>query len=148
MKPTDDTFGSLDELVDLQVSMLRSGKPLEAFDKFYGEAVQMYANNTLFASGFTDGRSKQEPYITSARDIQGCITDVTVFREAELCVFRNRSRFVTDEGNSRKIDGLCCQKWHGNKIVEERYYDGQCMTKWIDQGILTNSDVLDAAFSK
>lgn len=146
MKPTDDTIGTLDELVDYQVSLLRSGKPLEAFDEFYGEAVQMYANDTLFASGFTDGRSKQEPYITSAREIHGRITDVAVFREANLCVFRNRSRFTTDEGNVQQIDGLCCQKWRGDKIVEERYYDGQCMTKWIDQGILTDTTVVDAAF--
>ena len=146
MKSTDDAFSSLDELVDFQVAMLRSGKPLEAFDEFYGEAVQMYANDILFASGFTDGRSKQEPYITSAREIHGCITDVAVFREAGLCVFRNRSRFTTDTGNARQIDGLCCHKWHGEKIVEERYYDDQCLTWWIDQGILTDTTVLDAAF--
>ena len=35
MKPTDDTTAYLDELVDLQISLLESGKPLEAFDKFY-----------------------------------------------------------------------------------------------------------------
>jgi hypothetical protein len=34
MKPINNSFGSLDELVDLQVSVLRSGKPLRAFDEF------------------------------------------------------------------------------------------------------------------
>ncbi len=146
MKPKEDTFNSLDELVGSQVSLLRSGKPLEAFDEFYDEAVQMYANDMIFASGFAVGRSIQEPYVATARDIHGCITDVAVFREARLCVFRNRSRFISGEGNTQQIDGLCCQKWRDDKIVEERYYDGQCMKKWIDQGVLTDTTVLEATF--
>lgn len=126
--------------------MLRSGKPLRAFDEFYAVSVQMYANDTLFASGFADGRSKQEPFITSALSVQGCIEDVTVFQEPRICVFRNRTQFTTSDGRTQQIDGLCCQKWQDDRIVEEHYYDGRCMTELIDQGILTNGAVLDAVF--
>lgn len=147
MKPIENSFCSFDELVELQVTVLRDGNPLQAFDKFYDVSVQMYANNKLFASDFTEGRSKQAPFITSAGSIQGCITDVAVFQEARICVFRNRTQFTNSDGRTQQIDGLCCQKWQNDKVVEERYYEGQHMTKLIDQEILTDGTVLNGVFS-
>lgn len=123
-------------LMSDQVLLLNQGKPLEAFDRYFAQAVIMIANDTLFATGAQEGRSKQEPYINAAVSISGCITDVTIVADHKLCVFRNRSCFTTKDGNEHQINGLCWQRWDANKVVEERYYDGDKMQEHLSAGLL------------
>lgn len=116
--------------------MLRSGQPLEAFDRFFATDGIMYANDEIFASGAKEGRRKQETYILSAKSISGLIVDLCISDTHEICVFRNRTSFATADDLLHQIDGLCWQKWRGGKIAEERYYDGDRMKKLISDGIL------------
>ncbi len=125
-----------------QVRLLNAGKPLEAFDAFFDEGVLMYANGALFASGASEGRAKQEPYIATATSIAGRITDLAVVEELGVCVFRNRSTFVDADGATHAIDGLAWQRWAGGRVVEERYFDGAPMSELLAQGILSNPAML------
>lgn len=61
--------------VDAQIELLRDGKPLEAFDRFFDSSVKMFANDVLFANGAVAGRAKQEPFISAAQSIMGKIED-------------------------------------------------------------------------
>ncbi len=138
----NNAYATLADAVAAQVALLREGKPLAAFDAFFGEAVTMYANDTLFATGTAQGRAKQEPFIAAATSIIGHITDVSVSAAENVCVFRNRSTFIDDDGVKRDIDGLSWQKWRDGRIVEERYYDGDLMTAQIAAGLLKNPALL------
>ena len=122
--------------VEAQVELLRDGKPLEAFDVFFASSVQMYANDVLFADGAAEGRAKQEPFISAAQSIIGKIEDVVIDEARGLCAFRNLSQFVDGAGDLQQIDGLCWQRWDGDQVVEERYYDGKMMSALLKDGLL------------
>ncbi len=132
----------LKEAVEAQIALLIGGKPLDAFDAYFGRSVQMFANDVLFAAGAEEGRRKQEPFIAAAVAIDGAVTDVKVVEAENLCVFRNRSRFTTADGAERQIDGLCWQRWHDGRVIEERYYDGDLMKQLITDGVLENPAIL------
>ncbi len=124
--------------VDAQIELLRDGKPLEAFDRFFDPSVKMFANDVLFANGAVAGRAKQEPFISAAQSIMGKIEDLVIDEVRGLCAFRNLSSFVDGEGNKRQIDGLSLQRWDGDKIIEERYYDGEAMKALLEGGLLAD----------
>jgi hypothetical protein len=126
--------------VDEQIALLNDGKPLEAFDKYFAAEGVMFANGEIFATNAAEGRSKQEPFITSATSICGKIVDLIVLEEKGVCVFRNRSSFVDSGGKKHQIDGVCWQRWLEGKIVEERYFYGGEMQKMLSMGILTSPE--------
>ena len=132
------TEKSFRNCVEKQVSLLNAGKPLEAFDAFFSATGVMFANNELFASGSKESREKQEPFISAAISINGLITELKMLASQEICVFRNKSSFISKDGKSHQINGLCWQKWQNGKIVEERYFDGAHMSQLIDNDILND----------
>lgn len=133
---------SFESRVLSQQALLGAGKPLEAFDTCFSAKGVMFSNDTLFATGATEARAKQEPFIAAAISISGLVTDLKMDIPKGLCVFRNKSRFTTADSTERQIDGLCWQKWHDGRIVEERYYDGSMMTRRIAEGVLAQPATL------
>jgi hypothetical protein len=126
--------------VEGQVALLNEGKPLEAFDKFFAKDGVMYANGEVFASGAAEARRKQEPFIASAEKIVGNIVDLVVAEDQTICAFRNRTSFVTSDGKTFQIDGVCWQRWLDGKVIEEHCYHGDHMQKMLKLGILTSPD--------
>lgn len=130
------------DCVNLQIEMLRSGLPLEAFDRFFASNGTMLANDEVFTRGAKEGRLKQEPYISIAKSINGLNVDVCISDAHELCAFRNNNSFVTFDDEVHQIKGLCWQSWRDGQISEERYYDGDLMKRHISGGILLNPEAL------
>lgn len=128
--------------VTLQIEILQSGEPLEAFDRFFAADGVMYANDIVFARGAKEARHKQETYILSAKSISGLIVGLCTSDVHETCVFQNKTSFTASDDVVHQIDGLCWQKWHGGQIVEERYYDGEQMQQLLSTGILSDPDIL------
>lgn len=128
--------------MQFQIDLLVSGKPLAAFDKFFGRHGLMFANDTLFASGAQEARAKQEPFINSATSIEGKIVDFIIDDEKSLCAFRNLTSFTNKEGAAHQINGLVWQQWKNGTIEEERYYDGKLMKQRIAEGILKAPSLL------
>lgn len=129
---------SFSQGVQAQVALLNEGKPLEALDQFFALEGKMFANGALFAAGAVESRNKQEPHILSAKSIQGAIEDLVIAEEREICAFRNKTTFVTADDVHHQIDGLCWQKWHNGRVIEEHYFDGEHMNALISDGILRN----------
>lgn len=128
--------------VNQQIALLNEGKPLEAFDQFFDMAGVMYSNGDVFASSAQEGRDKQEPYIRAAASINGNITDLKIIASKEICIFRNQSSFITEDGDKIQIDGLCWQHWQNGKITEEQFFDGQRMNNHIENGVLDQPELL------
>lgn len=133
---------SFEKNVKHQIELLSEGKPLEAFDRYFDVSGAMFANGETFASSAQEGRRKQEPYINAAVSIDGKITDLKILPTKQLCVFRNQSSFVTKDGQTHQIDGLCWQHWQDDKIVQEQYFDGEQMNNHIANGILDEPELL------
>lgn len=133
---------SFRECVHLQIQLLQSGKPLEAFNRFFAPKGVMYANGSIFATNASEGFRKQEPYISSAKEINGLILDLTLSEKKDICIFRNKTSFISKDGSMHQIDGLCWQQWTNGQIIIERYYDGQRMHALISDGIFDDLDML------
>lgn len=125
-----------------QIELLNAGMPLKAFDAYFSLDGVMFANDVVFASCANEARKKQEPFISAAASISGLITDLKTHPLSETCVFRNKTSFSTHDGQTHQIDGLCWQQWSQDKIIEERYYDGDAMLTIISTGILLKPEQL------
>lgn len=126
------------EIVLRQVALLNNGQVLEALDLFFADYGVMHSNGKLFASGLAESRSKQEPFIKSAKNIKGDISDLVIDEKSEFCVFRNQTSFDDPEGNRQQIDGLHIQMWASGEIAIEWYFNGDLMEEVIAAGIFTD----------
>lgn len=129
---------SISDAVYQQIEMLNKGQVLEALDLFFADYGVMYSNGELFATGLAESRAKQEPFITSAKNIQGDIADVAIDEKSEFCVFRNTTSFDDPDGNRQQINGLHVQMWAGGKIASEWYFNGGLMEEIIAAGIFSD----------
>ncbi len=118
--------------------MLNQGQVLEALDLFFADYGVMQANGKLFATGLAECRAKQEPFITSAVNIKGNISDLVIDEKSEFCVFRNQTSFDNPEGNRQQIDGIHIQMWALGKIASEWYFNGELMEEIIAAGVFTD----------
>ncbi len=133
---------TFEQAVEHQIELLNSGEVLQALDIYFDNKGKMYENDNLFGSNRTECRTKQEPYINSAKDILGKITDVKILNHAQVCIFRNKSRFIDQQNKVIQIDGIHWQRWESGKIIEERYYHGEKVDEIIALGLLDNPDNL------
>lgn len=122
--------------VQEQVKLLQEGKVLEALDRFFDKDGVMYSNSVLFAQGFLRCRQMQEPFLAAATNIRAEITDVYLDPSKQLCLFRNLTKFDGPDGVLRQINGIHIQKWQGERIVCEWYYNGDPMLELLSKGVL------------
>ncbi len=113
------TESDFEQAVKKQIELLNTGLVLEALDLFFHERGKMFENDNLFGATLKECRTKQEPYIKSAVEIKGKITDLNILSIHNICVFRNQSCFVTSEGKKVQIDGIHLQRWQDGKIIAE-----------------------------
>lgn len=131
-------MASFRELVLKQVEMLNEGKVLEALDTFFADYGNMYSNGKLFGKGLKECREKQEPFFSSASNVQGAIVDLVLDEKSEFCVFRNQTSFDDPEGNTHQINGVHVQMWASGEIASEWYFDGELMDEIIEAGIFSD----------
>jgi len=125
-----------------QIELLRAGKPLDAIDQYFAVDGVMYANGKLFAEGAQSARETQEPFMASAREIDGKIIDLKIAETSQVCVFRNQTSFTDKDGKRHQIDGMCWQKWSAGKVAEEQYFQGNMMVQLISEGLLADPTML------
>ncbi|MEH6630448.1 MAG: hypothetical protein V7776_06475 [Halopseudomonas aestusnigri] len=133
---------TFEQAVNHQIELLNSGEVLQALDIYFDDKGKMYENDNLFGSNKIECRTKQEPYINSAKEIAGKITNVKVLNHVQVCIFRNKSRFIDQENKAIQIDGIHWQQWENGKIIEERYYHGDKINDIIALGLMDNPDNL------
>ena len=121
-----------------QIEMLQEGKVLEALDLYFADFGVMYSNSNEFGKGLVECRKKQEPFLASATNIKGVITDLIIDERDEFCAFRNSTSFTDGEGETHQINGLHIQMWTGEKIAVEWYFNGPQMDGVLAEGVLEN----------
>lgn len=132
----DYTVMDFKAAVELQVAMLRAGQVLEALDMFFADYGVMYTNGAVFGEGLDACRDKQAPFVASAQNIKGEITDLFIDAESEFCVFLNNTSYDDKGGSHHRIEGLHVQMWANGKIATEWFYSGEPMRGMIARGLL------------
>ena len=112
----------LEQLNDLN-SLVLSGKPLEAFEKYYHDDVVMQENNAEPTIG-KDANRKRE------KDFFGSITDFRKAAVLHVAVNENVS-FVTwqydythKDWGTRNYTQVSVQQWENDKIIKEQFFYG------------------------
>lgn len=114
---------SFKENVQELQNMIFTGKLLEAFDKFYGEDVEMVENFEEPRKGKATNRAYEEKFVASVEAIHdGGITNIA-YDEAKQVAMIESWMDVTFKGGQRvKMGQVSVQQWQGDHVVHERFY--------------------------
>lgn len=105
------------------VALSRAGRTLEAIERYYAEDVVVFENRELARAG----REKCLDYERSALaglaepprfELRGAGVD----EAREKTFVEWVLHFVTREGKAFRLEEVAVQKWHGDRISEERFY--------------------------
>jgi hypothetical protein len=119
-----------------QITLLNEGEPLQAFDRYFDDDGVMYDNDEVVGTGKAACREKHDASTSNASIILGNITSFAADIEDEICVFRNQTTYIDDEGTETHLDRIHWQRWENGMIVEERCYRDEMMAEKIAAGIL------------
>ena len=109
------------QVLDL-ISLVESGKMLEAMTKYYGDNVAMQENISPPTVGFAENYAREQAFYGSLRALKFTLVSVVVEddRAAVNWVFD----YTTADGKQYRMDEIAIQTWRNGKIVHERYiYD-------------------------
>lgn len=100
--------------------MVRTGKTLEAFERFYADDVVMIENDEVFAGKEVNRKREQEFFDSiaevhaaglGASAVQGNISFCEQFFDATL-----------KDGSRMKMEEVSVRTWKDGKVVKERFY--------------------------
>jgi len=103
--------------------MVRDGRILDAFDRFYAEGVEMSENDQPPTVGKTANREREEAFLASVEAFHGAslgavaVGDGTSFSEWTLdLTFRGASR--------TRMHQVAVRTWQDGQVVAERFFYG------------------------
>ena len=106
-------------------------------EQFYDGEIVVFENRNLARAGLRqclDYEAKQLATQPSAPEFK--VTSFAVNQQTGHAFLEYTVRFAAPNGRPLRLDEVAVQKWHGSKIVEERfYYEGV-----IDEGDDTDSN--------
>ncbi|MEM9985540.1 MAG: nuclear transport factor 2 family protein [Bacteroidota bacterium] len=104
---------------------LAQGKLLEAFDKYYGENVVMVEADGRKREGKAANRAYEEQFLGMVQDWHGMGVDAVTADEANKVTTVESWMDVTfKDGNRQTLKQVAVQRWDGDFIVEERFFNG------------------------
>jgi ketosteroid isomerase-like protein len=127
---------SLNENVAEFLRLLRTGQSLLAMEEFYDDEVVVFENRSLARAGrrqcveYERGQLAAQPTPPAFK-----LTSFAVNTQTDRAFLEYTVRFLAPNGRPLRLEEVAVQKWHGSKIIEERfYYEGV-----IDEGDDTDS---------
>ena len=105
------------------VHLVTSGKLMEAFEKYYDEAVVMQENRKVPTVGKAANRVREEQFVGSVEAVHAMSAPAVLVDGDQVMI--NWIGDVTYKGGTRvTMDQLSQQTWKNGKIVHERFvYD-------------------------
>lgn len=100
--------------------MIRQGKALEAFEKFYAEDVVMMENDQAF-EGKDVNRKREQEFFGNIAEVHGAgITAAAVQGHTSFCEQFFDATFK--DGKRMKLEEVAVRTWRDGKVVRERFY--------------------------
>lgn len=115
------TNPNLKALDDELNQMILSGKPMEAFEKFYADDVEMQENADPPAKGKDVNRKREEEFFSSVEQFHGA--EVLSSGVGDNVTFSEWVMDVSFKGGQRmKLEQVAVRRWRDGKIAKERFY--------------------------
>ena len=100
--------------------MIRQGKALEAFEKFYADDVVMMENDQAF-EGKETNRKREQEFFGSIRELHSAGIGATAVRgDTSFCEQHFDATYK--DGRRIKMEEVAVRTWKDGKIVKERFY--------------------------
>ena len=109
------------EKLDAELNdMIRQGKALEAFEKFYHDEVVMMENDQAFEGKEANRKREQEFFGNIAEVHAAGITSSAVNGHTSFCEQHFDATFK--DGNRVKMEEVAVRTWKDGKVIKERFY--------------------------
>jgi len=107
--------------LDAQLNdMIRQGKALEAFEKFYAEDVVMMENDEAF-EGKEVNRKREQEFFGNIKELHSAgISATAVSGQHSFCEQFFDATF--NDGNRVQMEEVAVRTWKDGKVVKERFY--------------------------
>jgi len=113
--------GELEKSVTELNGMIKAGKVLEAFDKFYADNVTMQENNDAPRVGKAENRKAEEAFVGGIQEF-GTWTPLSVGIGDGVAFVEWTCTFKHKEWGQVTMNQVSVQHWKDGKIVSERFY--------------------------
>ncbi|MCA9648284.1 MAG: nuclear transport factor 2 family protein [Myxococcales bacterium] len=102
--------------------LIRQGKALEAFERFYAEDVVMMENDQAFEGKEANRRREQEFFGRIAQVHSAGITSAAVSADGVTSFCEQFFDATFEDGNRIRMEEVAVRTWRDGKIVRERFY--------------------------
>ncbi len=108
-------------LLDAELNhMIRQGKALEAFEKFYADDVVMMENDQVF-EGKELNRKREQEFFGNIKEVHSAsIGPTAVSGDTSFC----EQSFDTTllDGTRMRMEEVAVRTWRDGKVIRERFY--------------------------
>jgi hypothetical protein len=109
------------EIVESFVSLVESGKTVEAMVRFYAEHASMQENGASPRVGKSALVKHEEDALASISSLKAtCVRPV--FVSGNFAVIRWIFEIQDKKGKTMRFEELAHQRWEGNLMAEERFF--------------------------
>lgn len=116
-------MASLQDHVTEFLRLLRTGRSLQAMEKFYDDEVVVFENRSLARAGLRQCLDyEREQLATQATPPEFKLQSFAVNTETDHAFLEYTVRFTAPDGRPLRLEEVAVQKWHAAKIIEERFY--------------------------
>jgi ketosteroid isomerase-like protein len=108
-------------LLDAELNdMIRQGKALEAFERFYAEDVVMMENDQAFV-GKDVNRKREQEFFGNIKEVHAAGIGATAVRgDTSFCEQMFDATLL--DGTRMRMEEVAVRTWKDGKIVKERFY--------------------------
>jgi type II secretory pathway pseudopilin PulG len=109
------------ETLERFIATVEANLHVEAIERFYAERASMQENDARRARRARHAGRNERAVMAKARAVRSrCVRPV--FVAGDRVVIRWQFHFDWPDGSTTDIEELACQRWEGEKVVEERFY--------------------------
>lgn len=104
--------------------LIREGKIMEAFEKYYGEEVIIQVNGNHPITGKDNNRSREMIFLQEIEKLNSAVINSVTFGEADDNVSMTEwaINIENKEGETKTIYRVNVQHWKDDKIINEKLY--------------------------
>jgi len=117
------------ETLEHFISAVEGNDHAGAIERFYAPDASMQENES-------EPRRGREALVANERAVLARMRSVTsrcvrpVFVAGDRVVIRWIFEFETHEGATRRMEEIACQRWEGDRIVEEKFFYDPAQLQW------------------
>ena len=100
--------------------LIRQGKALEAFERFYAEDVVMMENDQVFVGKETN-RQREQEFFGSIQEVHAAGIGATAV-QGNISFCEQFFDVTLKDGQRTEIQEVAVRTWKDGKIIKERFY--------------------------